>query len=223
MEHLSEPLISAIFGVVGTLVGAVISWVASARIYKSQLKDSLLTSAYSMIVQAQIAYSDFLSIKRHIDDSISEACKQNPSDDGQLWARVIPIAGLPDPWKLDSKDASFLARAREYELLKDTITLAMKHSALVGGMAQYNALRIELSRELHPEEEGGQMFGASLDRQEYLRLLPRMVELNSLITSLIEGLNEDIAFAQSVLKRLGPAGKRFFDDCKFPSLETTAS
>lgn len=223
LPQLSDAWASALIGLVGTLVGAGISWFASIRIYRQQVKDEQLTSALSLLVQIQIAYSDIIAVKAHIDASITDAEKQGKNNFNHSWARVIPLAGTPVPWQLDSRELGFLARARQYSLMQDVITFAMKHSSLMTSMVQYNLIRLELNRELEPAEKDGVIFGAQMDKQQYMRLLPRMIEADSLIESIIAALAEDAEYGMRLLDRIGPAGKRIFGQRAFPSLSIRTS
>ncbi len=58
-----------------------------------------------------------------------------------------------------------------------------------------------------------------LSNEEQRRLLPRMMELNSLIKGLRQHLAEDSEMALKLAREFGPILRRHFNDPKFPGFD----
>ncbi len=225
--HISIPpdVWTGILGTVSALVGAGIGWAASLRVYKSQLNDQMLTSAYSLLTYLQVSYATLLAVKKHIDEGIADAAKNGlpikPEPD-TWWTRVKPMVGGIHVQQLNSSDLVFLARSKEFKLINDIITLSMRLPALIEAIELYSTLQPALMRELSNESTQGNVLRTVLTEEQNKRLYPRRLELHTLMESLVMSLNEDILLAREVLNRIAPAAQSYFGKTNFPRLEVIA-
>jgi hypothetical protein len=226
MEFLgSAELLVGVLGLAGTLAGAAIGWVASLKVYRSQLDDQMLSSALSLLTFLQVAYSTQLAIKQHIDDCIAEASASGLStlpEPDTLWTRVKPMVTQFDDLRLNRDDLEFLARSKNFSLLEDVITLSMRLPATLKGMEVYSSLQTELVRELRNQSTSGDILQGVMTEDESKRLFPRRLEVNSLLKSVIASLNEDVPMTRRILDRIGPAARTYFGPARFPNVTVKA-
>lgn len=222
MEHFgSSELWAAALGLVGTMLGAAIGWIASIKVYRSQLDDQMLSSAFSLLTFLQVAYSTQLAIKKHIDEGIEATAALGlpllPEPD-DLWTRVKPMVGEFDDIRLNRDDLVFLGRSKNYKLMEDIITLSMRLPATFKGIELYSSFQTELVHELENRSTSGDVLRGVMNEEENRRLFPHRLKVNSLLRSVMESLDSDIPLTRDILDRIAPAARTYFGPDRFPKV-----
>jgi hypothetical protein len=98
----------------------------------------------------------------------------------------------------------------------------LRHVSTIDQMLLFNRLREEM-RNLMPNatelQAGTGALRTVMSAQEANKLLPREIELESLIQQLCKNVDQDIKLGESLMEKIGPACKKYFADPKFPALK----
>jgi len=92
----------------------------------------------------------------------------------------------------------------------------MRHAAVCNAIEQYGRLRAEF-RDLVPTHGGsGNVLHSGLTQEVYDGVRVRMLEMNTLIDTLLPLLAEYIVDGRSLVRCIGPAARKFLKDDDFP-------
>jgi hypothetical protein len=222
-ENLSSWL-PIFFGFFGTLLGAIIGALTSFAVYRKQKFERQITDAYSVWLTAQVAFSDFVTLRKWLDDAVAKAKKEKFKADF-MWQIVEPFVASPPPISLPTTQLAVFAEAREYELLQNLVLLGLKHRSVCEGVVAYTKYRTEM-RDIMSKKigilqpKGSKSFASFFNKEEQQQLQPRFAELDSLLLSIRDLLIEDIVFCRKIVLAIGPAGRKYFGEDKFPNVKT---
>lgn len=209
--------ITLLAGLGGAILG---SWV-SGRIARSHAKDEKTNRQkaeyFKVMIKCSLIQSDFVNLKRAIDESVAAADKNGMADQSK-WTKV---QANPDEFEkivIAADDLVCLFEAREFDLLSGLVEIGMKHARLVGAFNTYSRLRSKLKDHMPNNEIKGPVVGADLNQADLLRLQPRFLELSSLLDSIDDLLPRYIVDSKLLSDKLGPAAIKYFEDPKFPTL-----
>ncbi len=195
----------------GAIVGGVIAWLIAARERHERRK----AGAYRVQLKVNRMLSDVSNIKDAIEQDIQKADSHGLKNE-ETWTKVTPIMGAFKPIAVDLEDLIWLIEAKEYGIYDDIVQFEMRHTAVCQAVDQYGVLRSEF-RDLIPTQGGtGSLLHTGLTKEIYDRVRVRMLEMNTLIESLIPLLGEYIVSGRSLVRRIGPAARKSLDDDSFP-------
>lgn len=176
--------IPVFFGFFGTLVGAVIGALTSFAVYSKQKFERQISDAYSVCIAVQMAFSDFIMLRRWLDDAPEKAKKEGIKPDF-LWQIVEPFIAPPPAISLPTPQLAVFAEAKEYELLQNLVLLGLKHRATCEAVMAYTKYRTEM-RDIMSKKigilqpQGSKSFASFFSKEELQQLQPRFAELESL-------------------------------------------
>ena len=214
--------IAIFFGFFGTLLGAIIGAMTSLAVYRKQKFERQITDAYSIWLTSQVAYSDFIVLKKWLDEAPQKAAAQKLKYH-YMWQALEPVVSSPAPISLPTVQLAVFAEAKEYVLLQDLMLLGLKHRSTSIAVDVYTKYRTEMRDimskkigELGPK--GAKSFASFFSKEELQQLQPRFAELESLIMDIRKALIEDIEFSKKIVFAIGPAGRKYFGEDKFPNV-----
>jgi len=83
----------------------------------------------------------------------------------------------------------------------------------------YGRLRAEFRDMVATQGGSGNVLYAGMTKEVYDRVRARMLEMNTLIETLMPLLPEYIASGRSLITRIGPAARKFLKDDDFPLMK----
>jgi hypothetical protein len=207
--------------VVGGVISAIVSWMVAVRATRDQLalraddrKEVEKALAFRLFVKAGLIASDYVSTFKAIDVQIAD---NGGADNAEfLFTLVIPVVGKLAPQQLDVDEISVFYRAGESSIVNDAIELFMRHEAFISSFEEYKRQRIDLKNYMPMTSVDGNIVSSALSEQQRLQLMPRFLELESLIQGIYRFRDDDIKASASLCNRLGPAARKYFGDEKFP-------
>ena len=209
--------ITLLAGLGGAVLGSLVTgrvWEAHARNAK---KEKQRAELFKVVITTSLIQSDFVNLKREIDESIKSA-NANGLADMPNWTKVQSNPGNFERISVSPDDLVSFMEAKEHNLLSDIIELGMKHARLCDAFNTYSQQRLELKDHMPKNSVSGPVVSSSLTKEDRLRLAPRFLELDSLLTSIEKLLPEYIERARSVTNRIGPAARKYLNDPNFPLL-----
>ena len=203
----------------GALLGAVVGGAIAWMIAKKERYERRKAGAYRALLKASRMLSDFANIKSAIDDDIQKA-ELAGQKEAETWTKVTPLVGGFKPLTIELDDLVVFVEAKEYQIYDDMVQLEMHHSATCHAIDEYGRLRAEF-RDIVPTHGGsGNTLYSGMTREVYDQVRVRMLEMNTLIESLMPLLTEYVADARSLVRRLGPAARKALKDKDFPLMGT---
>lgn len=197
---------------IGTLVGAGISAFVS---YKLAVRATNLdrqkrdedraekrrANGYSLILKI-IRMTTFA---KGMHDHMEE-CRGRAREHGDVnlnWSYVTPLGNLPDKIRLETDEVTTVMYLKDDTLLNQILNLEALHNSIVDGMALYERVRREATRDL-PARMRGRVGESTFSEEEMLKLGPKFAEVDSAIEPL-EGFTVSFwALSQKVLSRAMP-------------------
>lgn len=183
--ELSGALIGAIGG---AIVAGAIAWVLQAQSLAAQRQ--LITDkqaehqralAHSLIHKLMKISSDISNLHAHVEDSLER------SDQVQMWAAVQGIANIPNEVTLTADELWLLTDTKGTVLFTEAFEVEGIHRAYVKILDHYSVRRLELG-DMVPgmSTPHGPNSDLLVDESHRQVLEPRMVELNSILTDIVE-------------------------------------
>jgi hypothetical protein len=209
--------ITLLAGLGGAVLGSLVTgrvWESHARNAKREKQKAEL---FKVVIKTSLIQSDFVNLKREIDESIKNA-NANGLVEMPNWTKVQSDPGNFEQISVSPDDLVSFMEAKEYNLLSDMVELGMKHARICDAFNTYSQQRLELKDHMPQNSVSGPVVSSSLTEQDRLRLAPRFLELDSLLTSIEKLLPEYIEKARSVTNRIGPAARKYLNDPNFPLL-----
>ena len=199
---LSTDAYAAIVGaVVGAVIAGAIAWFlqrtqlqAQRRLIEDEQLERKRALAHSLVLKLITIGNNVSSLRKHIDDGLAS------SDDLQMWSGVVQIANLPEPIQLTAEESWLLSGGKE-GLFNQAIEVDSLHNGYVALLGTYSRRRTELG-DLLPQTRRATGSGSfALEPDERKLLEPRMIELNSMLTEIVEKGERDQDKVESVLFR----------------------
>ena len=197
--------------IIGAIVGAVVGGYISYRIQMRALRetrdqrreDHLRTQqglANSLLFKVIRIYSDFYGIHRHIERCFESAAEAGSTD--EPWQFVLPLANFPDPVHFVPDEMGMVLGLKDDEVFNRVIDLDVIHNSLVEATKVMSVERRSLGALLKPDESKGSTLSGTLDRESYFAVMPKMIEVNSLIDSIRTQAKRDAIEAHEAINRL---------------------
>lgn len=190
---------SGIIGaVLGAIVGGCISYVIQHRALRetrSQRREDYLRSqrglANALLFKVIRIHSDFHGIHRHIEECFEKAKDQGLT--GEPWQIVLPLANFPDSVQFSSDEMGMLLGLKNDSVFNRVVELDVIHNSLIDAAKIMSSERKALSDRLEATNASGTTLTGSLNREAYLALRPKMIEVNSLIDAVRVSAQRDVA------------------------------
>ncbi|WP_146113550.1 hypothetical protein [Brucella pituitosa] len=229
VELGSSDSTSAYFGILGTIIGSLISgaitWYffnkSSKNQQKKEIDDKFLTQKTKSIhtsVKVMTILNEMHDMKKLLDDMISKS-KNSPDF---LWVAVMPISGMSDyTTTISPDDIEVPFQIGELSIANDIIRLSLRWKANHAVIKNYCQLRTEIANyiDLSKANDKGEI---QLTDEDMKEIAPRGNTLNILISSIVENLNTDIDDGIKSTKILREKLNKYFCDYGgFPEIDMT--
>ncbi len=174
-------------GIIGALVGsatggaiAYIMQALSLKEARKTRKDELLlaqqTLATSMLLKVVRIHGNCSAISGHM-----KTCWARLSDEKiEPWQVVTPFSNFPAPVFFTTEEQTMLFGLKDNKTFEITIDLDVAHNSLIDGTKAMSAERRLLSSNFENETFEGSVGSSTIDKKTYLRLKPKMMEVNDL-------------------------------------------
>jgi hypothetical protein len=178
------------YGVIGTVVGAVVSGIISYFIQSRALRearnhqreDHIRTQhalAHSLLFKVIQIHSNFQSLVRRIDDCQKRAAKNGVSD--EPWQIIVPPAHIFESINFTADEMGMLLSLGDDHTFNRIAAIDMKHNSLVKALALLASERKALRERFEIDS------AEDVARVKYdLSLRPRVIEANELTETIIK-------------------------------------
>lgn len=196
----------------GGTIAASVTWYFASRKLAEERRSSL-TRLFLKLVKIA---GGLRNTVRTIDEMLAAANKSGHSD-LPMWARVLPISGLPPVEDIDVSDLAPLLEFGESAIVNEIILLDQRNRSMLSALETYNNLRLELRDRMPVTTQSGPVSTTELTVDQLAALSPRFSELDSLIKSSLASLRTDVDSARSILDRF-PISARKVTKRPFPTV-----
>lgn len=186
---MSNELAIALLGaIIGAVVAGGIAWILQAQNLKAQEQlikgaqaEHKRALAHSLIHKLMKISSDVSNLRAHVEKSLER------SDQVQMWPAVQGIANIPNEVILTADELWLLSDAEATALFTEAFEVEGIHRAYVKILDHYSTRRLELGDmvpSMSTTHEPGSDYIVGENERRILE--PRMVELNSILTDIVE-------------------------------------
>lgn len=225
----SSDMASAIVGgVIGALAGGLPAWALAKRQSNETLRrdreeriENQKALAFSVAVKLLHIINSTISLSNHVKSCL--ALRDDPNRAHmEPWQVLVPMIGHTDEEgsiRFTAEEMALFVAAKEFDLMQDTMLLAVRHSSSLSTFKEYCVMRNEF-RAIGPKPKDfdGQIGGILLTPEEVDSYKPYTIPMNNVAVGLDAGLEEDVRLARTVTARFGPATARHFKMTKFADL-----
>jgi hypothetical protein len=215
-------------GVIGALAGGIPTYFIArlgsrevlARDQEARIEQEK-TTAFRAHVRIAELVNGILSLDRQLESMLADA-GDNPQMKEHPWLVVRPFAGLSEERvpAVDASEAAIFVAAGAIDYVNDLLLLPNRYLALVGALKEYARKRELLALEMPPPDAfEGELASSFLSPEKVKQLMPRMIELNSLIAQIRAFLSDDKKMALRLAREFGPILKKYFKVESFPGFD----
>lgn len=154
----------------------------------------------SLLFKVIRIHSNFHGIHRHIEDCLEQAARRG--DTGEPWQFVLPLANPPAPVHFSADEMGMLMSLKSDDVFNEVVAMDDTHNSLIDAIKVLNTERRALTERLKADQAEDQALSGTLDRNQWLAIRPRMIEVNSLIDSIRDSAKEDFERSDETLARL---------------------
>jgi hypothetical protein len=173
-------------GVIGTVVGGSITFLAQSRGFREQRKqraeDRLRGQrglAYSLFFKMLRIHSDFYGVHRHIEDGFEKEAREKHG--GNPWQFVLPLANFADAVHFSPDEMSMLLGLKDMQVFNMVMDMDVRHNAVLDAARVMSAERRALTDRLEADEFEGFRLSGVMDPKKQLLLMPKIIEVDSVI------------------------------------------
>lgn len=196
---------SAVVGaIVGGLIAFAINWqslrfAAKAReVEHSQRQQSLGRSLLIKLVRIQSDLSICHRCFQHIsDDAVVQDLAASP-----MWTQVPPLTWLPETISFTTDELALLIELGEPRAFDAIASMDRIHAALIGLLHQLNQHTQLLRDRLKPEDIREGVATVDMTSEEFRAHLPKIVEVNDLVRSIIKSRSKDLDDTENAMTAL---------------------
>ena len=220
----SELIPAIVGGTIGALAGGIPAYFLALRSSKEVLErdqharvQQERADAFRAHVRVGELVNGILSLQMQIEEMV-QASAGMPHGEVFLWVGVRPIAGLADEGLIavQASEAALFVAAGAEDYVNDLLLLPKRYKAVVSALLEYRRLRDGLTREMPVSAFEGDIGSTYLTKDQLDALMPRMIELNSIIAKVRSHLAKDRETALRLARDFAPIMKRYFKVEKFP-------
>ncbi len=210
---------AAIVGaVVGGLLALFAQWLAiraerkQREVERFRNKQAL---AMSLLFKVRDMHGNYVQSRRSIEEQFADA--EQRSMVGEPWRFFKPFSSNLTHFQFTPDEKVTLLELKNDRLLNETLLLEPRHFHYVESLSTLNRLIFELVEKTVPEHVEGDQGRVELTRDEYMKLRPRMLQVNSLIDELRAEASED---AEAFGKLMEELAKAYKDKLRLPFIIT---
>jgi hypothetical protein len=191
------------------LVGAALTYFSTHIFERRRINEERLARAYGIIFAVHKMTNDLIKLNDHLAQCIGEATQAGIS--GPTWTKISDIIGFSDSEvSIPPEDLAIVAITRDVEMVTEIREIEAAHHSYIKSMFKLSELRQKLDASgLHTAVQG-QVVSFEATPDEYLKIAPTIINLETLTNSLLEGLPRAVLQAKNVASKLGPHLKSYY-------------
>jgi hypothetical protein len=200
-------------GIIGAIVGGGISYCGQLKVLREtriQRRDDHLrvqqALGHALLFKLIRIYSNFSIIHRHIENCFEDAAKRGLP--GEPWQFVLPLAALAEPVHFSPDEMAMLLGLKNNDVFNMVVSLDANHNHLIEATRLMGVERRALTQTLNADKVEGATISGTTDRNAYLALRPKMIEVTSLIEHIRRDAKRDTDESFAVLQRLNDVLKQ---------------
>jgi hypothetical protein len=182
----SKELVSAVVGaVVGGLIAFGVQIIALREARSVRDRDRLLARqalAHALLFKMIRIYSNTVQINRYVEDRFTIAAERKLR--GDPWTFILPFANLPERMHFSPDEMGMLLSLKDSDLFNLVINQDVCHNSLNDIVSKFNECRKELTDQLEHDQVNGDMLSGVATREQYMKVVPRIIEVNDLISGI---------------------------------------
>lgn len=195
---------SAIIGaVVGGGIALIGQLIAMRYERKKRAEDRLEVKralAHSLLFKVLRIHTNFYGMYRHIEDHFERAERKGLQ--AQPWQIVAPLANPPKHLHFSSDEMGMLLSLKDDDVFNSLASLDVVHNSLVDLFNLMMQLRMALTDSLKASGVEGVTVSGVVSREDWQRLQPKMLEVNSLIDAMRNQAKRDFNESNRALPHL---------------------
>jgi hypothetical protein len=213
--------------IIGALAGGCSAWLLARRnsneiLRRDQEKrtEDQKAAAFRVFVKLLTIINSIKSLHDHIHDALASG-KDPSRSHMEPWMLVRPMVGFADEGdtRIDPDEFAVFFAAGDRQFLHDLMLLDRRHASAYASFQAYCERREAfVAVAPTPDSFKGDLGGASLTREQVMRLRMYTIPLNNIIEALAPALVEDWKSAKSLALRFGPLVQSYFKDPEFVAL-----
>jgi hypothetical protein len=195
----------------GTVISAIVSYIlqqrsfSEARMEKQKNRFEMRKVLGLNIFHKMLRIASTLHyMKKHLDE-----CLVSTGVDAQTWHRLVPIAVAPYAVKFTPEELTFLM-LMDMELFDDIGPYDEIHNNLLMSLELYKTKRTALLDTLPAKMIDGHLGTVNLSEADWLKIGPKIAELNALIDQIVQRTQQDSKKAWELLEKLATSLNKEF-------------
>ncbi len=198
--------------ITGALVGGLFAlfaqWLAIRTERKQREDDRFRTQqalAMSLLLKVRDMHGNYVESRRSIEEQFSEAEQMGMVD--EPWRFFKPFSSNLTHFHFTPDEKATLLELKNDKLLNETLLLEPRHFHYVESLRTLNRLIFELHDKALPVYVEGDQGRVELPHDEFMKLKPRMLQVDSLIDALRAEASEDADVFGRLMEELSKAYK----------------
>jgi hypothetical protein len=202
--------------IIGAVVGGGISYCGQLKILRdtrNQRREDRLQRqqalGHALLFKLIRIHSNFSVIHRHMEGCFETATERGLS--GEPWQFVMPLATVADPVHFSPDEMAMLLGLKSNDVFNTIASLDTVHNHLVEATRLMSIERRALAQMLPADLSDGAILSGVIDRNTYMALKPKMIEVNSLIEHIRQAARRDTEESSTAMQRLNGVLKEELD------------
>lgn len=204
-------------GALGAILGGLISWLTTWALARQAAKQNAKEMGKSRglrtLTKLSLAANETRAVVQFFD-----GCLKGSKPGEMKWPRVHAHPGNYEPFPIEPDDLLVFVEAKEYDLYINVIQVFQEHRTLCEGMNAYMQLRNEMTRDLPIDAIKNEIVVSDLTK-----IAPsnrhKMMQLESLLNSMIDSLPAQWQRASDTIATLTPALRKHLNDSSIPFMK----
>jgi hypothetical protein len=209
--------------IVGAAAGAIPAFILAKRGSKEVLerdRTARLEAAKTVGMRVHVKLGTIVNSILTLQKQLNAAIANPPQPGAEYWQMVEPVVGFAgeEGITFEAEEVAIFIAAGKLDYAEALLLLARRHAVHAEVMREYAARRDQLRKDMPtPAAVDGRTGTTALTREDFLRLRPQMVSLNSLIEQLLGHLDEDSVLAINLAQDFGTILRAHFKDPRYPA------
>jgi hypothetical protein len=195
--------------IAGAVVGGLIAYIVQVKALREGRKQRdddhkrlQQAQGHALLFKMIRIHSNFSVIHQHIETCFDQAAQKGMKGGAEPWQFVLPLANPPDPVHFSPEEMGLLLSFKNDEVFNSIVSMDVIHNSLTNAVKLLTTERRALTERLRADDASGAILSGVADRDQFLALRPRMIEVNSLIEQLRIEARRDFDESSEALDRL---------------------
>lgn len=201
--------LSAASALIAVILGAVLTYFVTNRFETKRAKEQQLGQAYSLLFAVQKMSDDLVKLQQTIVETREKA--KAAAVEGPLWALMDDVVGYSrTSYSISPESLALVAQMKDPGLLMGVMEVESAHRIYIESLRKFGELRGKMESSGLQAAVEGQTVSYAATPEEYARIAPTIIRLETLSQSFEEGVPRAVENARVISERLGPDLKKHF-------------